>query len=57
METKFTVCQCNKCGKTFNYEELKDRECPYCGKDFRILKLSNSSDDMYLYKLSIHFND
>lgn len=57
MDTKFTICQCNKCGKTFNYEEIKNKECPYCGKDFRILKLSNSSDDIYLYKLSIHFND
>lgn len=51
-----TLCQCTKCNTVIEYEGGMP-VCPECGGRLHFIRMSNFSDEVFLEKLSLRFND
>lgn len=57
-----TVCQCTKCNEVFDFSNKGEGYigiwgCPKCGGSIHIIQFENLSDEIYLNRLAITFND
>lgn len=51
-----TVCQCTKCNDVIEYSGGMP-VCPKCNGRLHFIRLNNLSDEIYLEKLSLRFNE